>query len=199
MNPLDYSYERCFWEKGRIPAGVDEAGRGPIAGPVVSAAVILDSSFIIDGINDSKKLSVKKRDELYASVMKNALSVSTGIVQPEEIDRINILQAALKSMAIAVDGLTVKPDYLFVDGNQRISSEIEQETIVRGDSICPSIAAASIVAKVTRDRIMQQIDDLYPVYRFSKHKGYPTRDHIEAVRKYGPCPVHRRSFKGVSV
>ncbi len=194
---IAYTFENRIWEQNRIPAGVDEAGRGPIAGPVVAAAVILRDHPLIVGINDSKKLSDKKRRELFGVIRRDALAYSVGIVEPAEIDRINILRAAVKAMEIAVEGLSIKPDFLYIDGNTGISSKIDQETIIKGDSKCPSVAAASIIAKVERDMIMESLHVEYPDYNFRRHKGYPTREHLEAVRKHGPSPVHRLSFKGV--
>lgn len=191
-------FENKAREKGftRI-AGIDEAGRGPLAGPVVSAAVILPVSFSVPDINDSKKLTPKKRAILYDQIYKNALSVSTGIVDPPEIDRINILQASLLSMKLAVEKLNYYPDFLLIDGKYGINSDLPQEPVIRGDSLSISIAAASIIAKVTRDRIMEEYHLKYPQYGFSKHKGYPTKTHKETIRKFGYSSIHRKSFKGV--
>ncbi|MGH7885762.1 MAG: ribonuclease HII [Thermodesulfobacteriota bacterium] len=197
MRLLDYSIEKEFWLKNKIPAGVDEAGRGPLAGPVVAAAVILCRSNEIQGLNDSKKLSPTTRERLFSEIKEKALFFGIGIVDNEEIDRINILQAALKAMELAVGMLPVKPDFLIIDGNQITSLSIPQRAIVKGDSKCASIAAASILAKVTRDRIMMEFDREYPDYNFSKHKGYPTKDHYEMLKKFGHCPIHRKTFKGV--
>jgi ribonuclease HII len=185
-----------------IIAGIDEAGRGPLAGPVVSAAVILPPDCSIPGINDSKKLSEKQRDSLYPQIIKSALAVSTGLASPEEIDRINILKAALLSMKRAVNNLsgshgTIIPEYLLIDGKFTIDMPIKQTAIIKGDSKSISIAAASIIAKVTRDAIMKELHKQYPEYNFKQHKGYPTKAHKEAIRKYGHSPVHRMSFKGV--
>ncbi len=182
---------------GRIVAGVDEAGRGCLAGPVVAGAVILDESRPIHGLRDSKALSERKRNELFEQIRERALAYSVGMTAPEEIDRINILQAALLAMEEAVLALRKKPDCILIDGNSKTSLPIEQKTIVKGDSKCASIAAASIVAKVTRDRIMTEIEREYPGYGFSRHKGYPTKEHLGALRNLGPCPIHRKSFKGV--
>lgn len=192
-----YTLEKEFWDKEKYPCGVDEAGRGPIAGPVVAAAVILDRSVKIDGLDDSKKISIKKRELLFDRICGEALAFGIGVVDNVEIDKINILQAALKAMEIAVLGLKIRPDFVFIDGNNKTSLDIPQRTIVKGDSKCASIAAASIVAKVTRDRIMAEFDGEFPVYNFLKHKGYPTKDHYEMIKKHGPCPIHRKSFKGV--
>lgn len=178
-------------------AGVDEVGRGPLAGPVVSAAVILPENFSVPGIADSKKLSPKVRHALYDRIYEHAASVGIGIVDPVEIDRINILQASLLAMLMAVKNLEPVPDCVLIDGNQKISTEIYQKTIVKGDSRSISIAAASIVAKVTRDRIMEKYCQEYPEYGFSRHKGYPTSAHYQALDRFGWCPIHRRSFRGV--
>ena len=192
------TYEKKAREKGfRSVAGVDEAGRGPLAGPVVSAAVILPESFFDPDIDDSKKLTPKKRDLLYDRIYDQAVSVGIGIVDPVEIDRINILNASLLSMAISVSNLSPKPDYLLIDGIFRILSDIAQEPVKHGDSLSVSIASASIVAKVTRDRIMAQYHMYYPQYNFPGHKGYPTKAHKEAIIKHGCTPIHRRSFRGV--
>ena len=191
-------FEKRAFQKGfsRI-AGIDEAGRGPLAGPVVSAAVIIPISLQIPGISDSKKLTPKKRNYLYEKIYDLAVSVGIGIVDPFEIDRINILQAALLSMAMAVENLAPQPDCLLIDGTFLISSALPQEAIPKGDALSVSIAAASIVAKVTRDRLMERYHQDYPQFGFSKHKGYPTKAHKEAIRKFGCCLIHRRSFKGV--
>lgn len=197
MKIIDWSFEERIWKQKRNPAGIDEAGRGPIAGPVVAAAVILNENKKIGGINDSKQLTDKKRRALYKIIRENSLSHSVGIVDPDEIDRINILRAAIKAMKLAVEGLKVKPDFLYIDGNMNVPSLIEQEALVKGDTRCYSIAAASIIAKVTRDIIMEDLHELYPQYNFRKHKGYPTKEHYNAIRKFGPSPVHRRTFRGV--
>ncbi|MFO7557041.1 MAG: ribonuclease HII [Desulfobacterales bacterium] len=191
-------FERKAFQKGfsRI-AGIDEAGRGPLAGPVVSAAVILPFSFQVPGISDSKKLTPKKRGYLYEKIYDFAVSVGIGIIDPLEIDRINILQAALASMTMAVENLVPQPDCLLIDGTFMISSVLPQEPIPKGDDCSISIAAASIVAKVTRDRLMERYHQDYPQFGFFNHKGYPTRSHKEAIRRFGCCPIHRRSFKGV--
>ena len=183
-------------------AGVDEAGRGPLAGPVVSAAVILPQDFSCDGINDSKKLSEKKRNALFPIIKEQAIAVSTGISSHNEIDQINILQASLLSMKRAVENLPnppdfLLPDFLLIDGKFTINMDIEQAALIKGDSRSISIAAASIIAKVTRDAIMKELHELYPLYNFVQHKGYPTKAHKEAILKHGPCPVHRLTFKGV--
>ena len=183
-------------------AGVDEAGRGPLAGPVVSAAVILPEEFALAGVNDSKKLTEKKRTALFPLIKEQALAVGVGIASHAEIDQINVLQAALLSMKRAVENLSFtadypKPDFLLVDGKFTIDTTIDQEAVIKGDSKSISIASASIIAKVTRDAIMRDLHAEYPQYNFIQHKGYPTKAHKAAILAHGPCPVHRRSFKGV--
>ena len=198
MEPDLWLFEKKAFQKGfsRI-AGIDEAGRGPLAGPVVSAAVIIPMSLQIPGVSDSKKLSPRQREYLYEKIYDFAVSVGIGIVDPFEIDRINILQAALLSMAMAVENLVPQPDCLLIDGTFLISSPLPQEAIPKGDALSVSIAAASIVAKVTRDRLMKRYHQDYPQFEFSKHKGYPTKAHKKAIQKFGCCPIHRRTFKGV--
>jgi len=181
----------------RSIAGIDEAGRGPLAGPVVSAAVILPPAFPDCGINDSKKLSPARRKQLFSLIVDNAIAVSTGMASSSEIDEINILRASLKSMKRAAAGLAVPPDYLLIDGKFTIDANISQKAVVKGDSKSISIAAASIVAKVTRDTLMAALHDRYPAYNFKQHKGYPTKAHRVAIVKYGACPEHRKTFKGV--
>ncbi len=181
----------------RHVAGVDEVGRGPLAGPVVAAAVLLPAGFSAEGINDSKKLSARQRMVAFERICRQAAGIGVGVIDAEVIDRINILEASLLAMATAIDRLDPAPDYLLVDGKQPVKRAIAQLTLTRGDSRSLSIAAASIVAKVTRDRLMEDYHRLYPAYGFAQHKGYPTRAHREAVAVYGGCPIHRRSFKGV--
>jgi ribonuclease HII len=178
-------------------AGIDEAGRGPLAGPVVAAAVILPEDFDLSGLNDSKQLSEKQRNRLYPLIYAQALAVGVGVSRVEEIDRINILQATLLGMMRAVQRLPVSPDFLLVDGITPVPLGIEQKTIKKGDSRSLSIAAASVVAKVVRDRIMVAYDRLFPEYGFAMHKGYGSEHHRAAVAKYGPCVCHRRTFAGV--
>ena len=178
-------------------AGLDEAGRGPLAGPVVSAAVILPESFAVSDITDSKKLTPKKREKLYDEIYAHSRAVGIGIVDPVEIDRINILQASLLAMRLSLYNLDPKPDCLLIDGIFCIESPLPQEPIKKGDSLSMSIAAASIIAKVTRDRLMEKYSHDYPQFGFAKHKGYPTKTHKAAIQKFGCCPIHRRSFKGV--
>ena len=198
MQIIDYRYEKQLWETGKVPAGVDEAGRGPLAGPVVAACVILSPRKRIDGINDSKALSPLKRKQLCNLITENCDYYSIGIVENDEIDKINILKATIKAMELAITGLHIRPDMVYIDGNIPTNLNISQTTIVKGDKKCQSIAAASIVAKVTRDTIMEELHNIYPHYNFNKHKGYPTKEHYEAIKKYGPCPIHRLSYKGVT-
>ena len=174
--------------------GIDEAGRGPLCGPVVAGAVILPKNCDILYINDSKKLSEKMRDVLYDEIASGAVAWGVGIVSPERIDEINILQATYEAMKIAIDKLEVTPDILFNDAVTIPGIDIKQVPIIKGDAKSQSIAAASIMAKVTRDRIMKQYDEIYPEYGFARHKGYGTKAHIEALKEYGPCPIHRMSF-----
>lgn len=175
-------------------AGVDEAGRGPLAGPVCVASVILPDGAYLEKINDSKKLTDKVKDKLYDEIKEIAVAYSIVMVSHEEIDRLNILYATFKGMCDAVDGLSVKPDYVLIDGNKISGMELPHECVVKGDSKSISIAAASILAKVTRDRYMMELDEKYPEYNFKKHKGYPTKEHYEALKKYGASEVHRKSF-----
>ncbi len=174
--------------------GVDEAGRGPLCGPVVAAAVILPKDAHIEGVNDSKKLTEKKREKLYDDIMQNAVSVGVGVSDVDIIEEVNILNATKKAMLQAISNLKVNPEYVLVDGNQKIDTDIPLETVVKGDSKSESIAAASIIAKVTRDRLLIEYDKKYPEYGFAKHKGYGTKAHIEAIKKYGLTPIHRPSF-----
>ena len=174
--------------------GVDEAGRGPLAGPVYAAAVILPDGLVIEGLNDSKKLSEKKREELFPLICAQAVSYSIAYADEKEIDTYNILQATYLAMRRAVEGLTVPADYVLVDGNRMPPLAVPGETIVKGDAVCQSIAAASILAKVSRDRFMLEMDAKYPQYAFAQHKGYGTKAHYEALRTYGPSPIHRMTF-----
>ncbi|MBR2742967.1 MAG: ribonuclease HII [Clostridia bacterium] len=189
-----FAFENEAKKEGyKVVAGVDEAGRGPLAGPVVAAAVILPDE-PIEGINDSKKLSEKKREALYDIIMERAVSVGVGYAEHGEIDEINILNAAMKAMARAVSALGVKPDFVLIDGNTSRFMDVPHRCIVKGDQKSASVAAASIIAKVTRDRLMAEYAEKYPEYGFEKHKGYPTREHIRLVRELGPCEIHRRTF-----
>ena len=180
-----------------IVAGVDEAGRGPLAGPVVAAAVILPVDATIDGVRDSKQLTARQRDRAYDCILREALSVGFGIVSHEYIDQHNILQATLEAMRRAAQELDPSPDLVFVDGTMCFPSSVQQRTLVKGDARCGSVAAASILAKVKRDRLMVDYAKRYPHYGFESHKGYPTREHYQRLQIYGPCAIHRRSFRGV--
>ena len=175
--------------------GIDEAGRGPLAGPVVVAAVIMPKDSFIEGVNDSKKVSEKKREALYEQITNEAIAWGVGIIDQKEIDEINILNATKKGLTTSIKELKVKPDRIIVDALDKIDTlGIPYTPIIKGDAKCYSIAAASIIAKVTRDRIMRQWDEIYPMYGFEKHKGYGTAMHMQAIREYGLCPIHRRSF-----
>lgn len=178
-------------------AGIDEAGRGPLAGPVVSAAVILPQSFDLPKLNDSKQLSEKQRALLYPLILQQAIAVGIGVSRAHEIDQINILQATLTSMMRAVKRLKIPPDYLLIDGINELPAQVQQKAIKKGDSRSLSIAAASVVAKVVRDRIMCTYDRLYPAYGFSSHKGYGSQRHRDAIALHGPCICHRLTFAGV--
>lgn len=181
----------------RAIAGVDEAGRGPLAGPVVAGAVILPPGFRNDLIRDSKKLSPAGRNRAHSLITAEAVSCAVALSTHDEIDEINILQASLLAMRRAVERLSRPPDFLYVDGNRPVPCAVAQETLVAGDSRCLSVMAASILAKVARDGMMEEYDRAYPGYRFSAHKGYPTKEHLEAIRRLGPCPIHRKTFRGV--
>ena len=175
--------------------GIDEAGRGPLAGPVVVAGVIMPEDSMIEGVNDSKKVSEKKRELLYDKIIEEAISYSVAIIGQDVIDDINILNATKSGVTSVVEGLDVKPDLIIIDALEHINTKgIPYKSIIKGDAKCYSIAAASILAKVTRDRIMREWDEIYPQYGFKQHKGYGTKMHMEAIREYGLCPIHRRSF-----
>ncbi len=189
------SYEKEAISKGyKAVCGVDEAGRGPLAGPVCAAAVILPENTIIEGVNDSKKLSEKKREALFDVIKEQALSYSIAFASVEEIEEINILNATMLAMKRAVEGLDVKADYAMIDGNRLPDLSIDSEFIIKGDAKSMSIACASILAKVSRDRLLYKYAEEYPEYLFDKHKGYGTKAHVEAIKKYGPCLYHRLSF-----
>ena len=193
-----WAFEKKALNMGhQIVAGIDEAGRGPLAGPVVSAAVILPQDADIPGIDDSKKLTPARRNRLYDHLYSVARSIGIGIVDVAEIDRVNILQATLRSMDMATANLHPSPDHLLIDGIFTIASDYSQQAIKKGDSRSVSIAAASIVAKVTRDRMMSQADILFPEFGFCKNKGYPTKTHRAAISNHGCSPIHRKTFKGV--
>ena len=193
-----YSIERELVGEGASPvAGVDEAGRGPLAGPVVAAAVVLDPENPVSDLDDSKKLTARQREALLPEILAKARAVALAAAGPREIERINILQASLRAMAAAVEGLGVAPAHVLVDGNRKIPINLPQTPLVKGDSRCACIAAASVVAKVYRDRVMARMEERFPVYGFGRHKGYPTREHLAALERFGPCRIHRRTFRGV--
>lgn len=189
-------YEKKFYNDGyRCIAGIDEAGRGPLAGPVVAAAVILPEGCLIEGVNDSKKLSEKKREKLYCEITETAISWAVGIVDNNIIDEINILNATRRAMKISIDSLKKVPDYILIDAEKKVDTgNIPYLPIIKGDALSISIAAASIIAKVTRDRIMYEYDNVFPMYGFAKHKGYGTKIHIAEIKENGLCLIHRRSF-----
>ncbi len=192
----DYEYEKAAVSSGfNTVCGVDEAGRGPLAGPVCAAAVILPEDTVIEGLDDSKKLSEKKRERLYDEITKKAVAYSVAYGTLEEIESVNILEATFLAMNRAIDGLKVKPDFAIIDGNRVPKGiKIPCATLVKGDSKSMSVAAASVLAKVTRDRLMLTYDEKYPQYNFKKHKGYGTKEHTELLKQYGPSPIHRLSF-----
>lgn len=196
MKGLDCGFERSLWRAGRSAvAGIDEAGRGPLAGPVVAAAVVFPPEVWIHGVDDSKLLGAGKRDELYDVIMECAADTGIGVVSHLEIDELNIYQATMKAMTGAVSALRCPPSHLLVDGPRFSHSVIPATAVIDGDARCFSIAAASIVAKVTRDRMMVEFARSYPEYGFEKHKGYGTPGHLSAIREFGPCPIHRKSFR----
>lgn len=175
--------------------GIDEAGRGPLAGPVVVASVIMPKDSAIEGVNDSKKVSEKKREELYDKIIEEAISYGVGIIDHEQIDELNILNATKLGLTTSLQELKIKPNLILVDALNKIDTlGIPYKSIIKGDALCYSISCASIIAKVTRDRIMREWDEIYPMYEFEKHKGYGTASHIQAIKEYGLCPIHRRSF-----
>jgi ribonuclease HII len=194
---MDY-FEKMYRGQGyQRVAGVDEAGRGPLAGPVVAAAIILPEEGIGQKLFDSKQIPFRKREGLYEVILSKALSVGIGAVCQEEIDLLNILRATLKAMVLAVESLPLSPDFILIDGNQTLHFPVPQKPIRKGDQICNSIAAASIVAKVTRDRMMFECHQKYPQYNFAKHKGYGTKEHRKAIETFGICELHRKTFRGV--
>ncbi len=194
-----YRFEEELYDAGsKIICGVDEVGRGPLAGPVVIAACILPPFLRIKGINDSKKLTEKKREELYKIIVKEALAYKVIYISEEDVDKLNIYQATKKGMLEAIAGLSIKPDHCLIDAMPLGELEIPHTSIIHGDARCASIAAASIIAKVERDHFMEKMDIKYPNYGFKKHKGYGTKAHIEALEKYGPCAIHRKTYAPVS-
>ena len=195
MSLPDFEYENKRYAEGFVSVcGCDEAGRGPLCGPVVAAAVILPRDAVIDGLNDSKKLSEKKRDALFDVIKEKAAAYAIAEASPEEIDEINILNASMLAMRRAVEALPIPADFALIDGNCSRGFAIPTETVVKGDAKSMSIAAASILAKVTRDRQCEELDRQYPEYGIAKHKGYPTKDHMDAVKRFGPSPIHRKTF-----
>lgn len=191
-------YEQEYWQKYELIAGIDEAGRGAWAGPVTAAAVIFKKGVVIEGVDDSKKLTPQKRELLFDKIVQNALSYGIGMIESDEIDQINILEATKKAMIMAVSQLNPKPDILFIDGNIRLETSFEQKSIIDGDALSQSIAAASILAKVTRDRLMVRLGISYPQYGFEQHKGYGTKIHREALKRNGCLSIHRKSYGPVS-
>ena len=192
---LEYSIEAQLMESGyNVVCGIDEAGRGPLCGPVVAAACVLPVGLVIDGLNDSKKLSKKKREQVFEEITKNALAYSIALATVEEINETNILEATLLAMRRAVEGLPIRPDYLIIDGNVSRGFDIPARAVVKGDATSPSIAAASILAKVTRDRMCYELDAMYPEYGIAKHKGYGTADHYKALAEHGVPPIYRTKF-----
>ena len=193
-------YEENLYNEGlKYICGIDEAGRGPLAGPVVIGAVVMPRDSKLEFMNDSKKVTAKRRDVLYDEIINSAIAYGVGIIPQEEIDEINILNATKKGLHVAlgqvIEKLNTKPDIVLVDALREIDTYgITYESIIKGDATCYCISAASIIAKVTRDRIMEEWDKIYPMYGFSKHKGYGTKAHIEAIKQYGPCPLHRKTF-----
>lgn len=193
-----YAYEHEAWARGyEIVAGVDEAGRGPLAGPVSVAAVILPHDLCLPKLNDSKKLSAKVREELFDEIQEKAIAVGTALIDAQTIDRVNIYQATINGMYEAIFSLQPEPQEVLIDAVPLENLPMASQSIIKGDAKSASIAAASIIAKVTRDRLMDEYDKIYPEYGFAQHKGYGTAQHIEALKKYGPCPIHRRSFEPV--
>lgn len=192
-----FAYEKTFWAKNETVAGVDEVGRGPLAGPIVTAAVIIDDNFDLTDVNDSKKLSAKRRQELFPLILKEAVSVAIGLKSPQVIDEINIYEADRLAMAEAVKNLDVKPDALLVDAMQ-VPVQLPQVRLIKGDAKSNSIAAASIVAKVFRDNLMADYAKIYPEYHFDENAGYGTQAHLQALAKYGPTPIHRKTFAPVN-
>ncbi len=192
---LDYQLEEALQNEGyQSICGVDEAGRGPLCGPVFAAACILPMGLVLEGLNDSKKLTPKKRDKLFDEICENAIAYCIASATVEEIDSLNILEADLLAMRRAIDGLAVKVDFALIDGNVARDFQIPARAIIKGDAISPNIAAASILAKVARDRDCIELDRLYPQYGIAKHKGYGTKQHMDALRAHGPSPIHRKQF-----
>ncbi len=195
MNTLEYNIENELIEQGYVQVcGVDEAGRGPLCGPVCAAACILPTGLVIEGLNDSKKLTEKRREKLFEAIKEDAIAYSIAFATVEEINELNILEATLLAMRRAIDGLNVKADFALIDGNVCRDFQIPAKYVIHGDALSPSIAAASILAKVTRDRLCDELDKEYPGYGIAKHKGYGTKQHMDALRTLGPTPIHRTQF-----
>lgn len=193
------NYEKELYKQGyKLIGGVDEAGRGPLVGPVVASCVILPMNYSCPGLNDSKQLSEKKREQLYDIIMRDAISVGIGVVDAKKIDEINILEASRLAMKLAIDNMDVKPDYVLSDAMKLTNIDIPYKDIIHGDALSLSIAAGSVIAKVTRDRMMYELDKKYPEYGFAKHKGYPTKLHMENLKKYGVLDIYRFTYKPVS-
>ena len=200
MEKVDlYQYEKELWKNGiNLIAGMDEVGRGPLIGPVVTACVILPKDFVLDGLTDSKKLSEKKREEFYDYIMEHAISVGIGMMDEKVIDEVNIYEATKLAMYQAVEKSKVKPEHVLIDAMKLDKLEMPSTSIIKGDAKSISIAAASVIAKVTRDRMMIELDKKYPMYGFKSHKGYPTKKHIEAIKEYGLINGYRKTFKPIS-
>ncbi len=200
MEKIDlYKYEKELWTSGiNYIGGVDEVGRGPLIGPVVTACVVLPKEFKLDGLNDSKKLTEKKREEYYDYIMEHALSVSVGMMDEKVIDDVNIYEATKLAMYQSINNSSIKPEHVLIDAMKLENLEMPSTSIIKGDAKSISIAAASVIAKVTRDRMMIELDKKYPMYGFKSHKGYPTKKHIEAIEKYGLIEGYRKTFKPIS-
>lgn len=200
MEKVDlYQYEKELWKNGiNLIAGMDEVGRGPLIGPVVTACVILPKDFVLEGLTDSKKLSEKKREEFYDYIMEHAISVGIGMMDEKVIDEVNIYEATKLAMHQAVEKSKVKPEHVLIDAMKLDKLEMPSTSIIKGDAKSISIAAASVIAKVTRDRMMIELDKKYPMYGFKSHKGYPTKKHIEAIKEYGLIDGYRKTFKPIS-
>ncbi|WP_338469841.1 ribonuclease HII [Niallia sp. XMNu-256] len=191
------AYEKKYYSQGyQYIAGIDEVGRGPLAGPVVAAAVILPRGFYLPGIDDSKKLTEAKRELFFQKITENALAIGTGIIDNDEIDRVNIYHATKKAMLTAIEGLILQPDFLLIDA-VKLDTPYSSDSLIKGDSLSVSIAAASIIAKVTRDRLLKEYDELYPGYGFGNNAGYGTKEHLDGLKKYGITPIHRKTFAPV--
>jgi ribonuclease HII len=195
--PPIFSYDATIWKEYGMVAGLDEAGRGPLAGPVVASAIILPQGLIIRGLKDSKKTTEKERKRLFWEIVRSAVAVGVGIVGADTIDRINILQSTKEAMKSALDDLGERPAFLLIDALTLGDVQIEQRALIKGESVSASIAAASIVAKVVRDEIMTDYHEKFPAYNFRVHKGYSTKEHMECIQTHGPCPIHRKSFRKV--